>query len=75
MFTLSLFKCEWACLVAQLVKNPPAVLQFHILQCGRPGLNPCFGKIPWRRERLPLQYSDLENSMDFIIHGVTKSQT
>ena len=23
----------------------------------------------------PLQYSDLENSMDYILHGVTKGQT
>ena len=23
------------------------------LQCGRPGSDPCVGKIPWRRERLP----------------------
>ena len=23
------------------------------LQCGRPGLNPWVGKMPWRRERLP----------------------
>ena len=36
---------SWASLVAQLVKN-------H-LQCGRPGFDPCVGKIPWRRERLP----------------------
>ena len=28
-----------------MVKNPPAV--------GRPGFNPCVGKITWRRERLP----------------------
>ena len=21
--------------------------------CGRPGFNPCVGKIPWRREKLP----------------------
>ena len=34
-----------ASLVAQLVKN--------LLQCGRPGFDPCVGKIPWRRERLP----------------------
>ena len=39
----------------------------------RPGFDPCFGKIPWRRERL--QYSHLENSMDCIVHGVSKSQT
>ena len=34
----------WASLVAQLVKNP---------KCGRPAVDPCVGKIPWRRERLP----------------------
>ena len=39
----------------------------------RPGFDPCFGKSPWRRERL--QYSHLENSMDCIVHGVSKSQT
>ena len=31
------------------------------------------GKI-WRGEQLP-QYSGLENSLDCIVHGVTKSQT
>ena len=36
---------SWASLVAQLIKNPPAVW--------RPGFNPWIGKIPWRRERLP----------------------
>ena len=36
---------SWASLVDQLVKNPP--------QCGRPGFDLWFGKIPWRRERLP----------------------
>ena len=36
---------SWASLVAQLVKNPPAML--------RPGLDLWVGKIPWRRERLP----------------------
>ena len=34
-----------ASLVAQLVKNPPAML--------RHGFDPWVGKIPWRRERLP----------------------
>ena len=53
-------------LVTQLVKNP--------LQCGKPGFNLWVGKIPLRRERR-LQYSDLENSMTCIDHGVTKSQT
>ena len=36
---------HWASLVAQLVKNPPAM--------ERPGFDPWVGKIPWRRERLP----------------------
>ena len=31
------------------------------LQCGRPRFNPWVGKIPWRKERLPLQHSCLEN--------------
>ena len=32
-------------LIAQLVKNPPAMR--------RPGFDPCVEKIPWTRERLP----------------------
>ena len=45
------------------------------LQCRRPGFDPWVGKIPWSRERLQLQHSGLENSMDCIVHGVTKSLT
>ena len=37
-----------ASLVAQLVKN---------LQCRRPWFNSWVGKIHWRRDKLPLQYS------------------
>ena len=40
---------------------------------------PWVGKIPWRRDGNPLQYSCLENAMDkgawwVIVHGVSKSQ-
>ena len=35
----------WASLVAQMVKNPPAMQETCIESLG--------GKIPWRRERLP----------------------
>ena len=59
---------SWASLVAQLVKNPSAMRED-------------LGSIP-RLERstgegkgYSLQYSGLENSMDCIVHGVTKSQT
>ena len=76
-FILTLFYCElylnfrnllntvtWASLVVtQLVKNPPAMWETWV------------GKITWTRERLPLQYSGLENSMDCIVHGVAKSRT
>ena len=36
---------------------------------GRPGFDPCVGKIPWRGKGCPLQYSGLENSMDCADHG------
>ena len=49
-------KREWASLVAQMVKNLPAVQ--------RPGFDPWVRKIPWRRNGNPLQYSCLENPMD-----------
>ena len=54
---------SWASLVAQLVRNPPAMRETL--------LDPWVGKIPWRRDfsrkrGYPLQYSGLENSMDCI---------
>ena len=78
----------WASLIAQLVKNPPAMheTQFDSWE----------GKIHWRRDRLPTPVfmgfpcgsagkesacntgnlgSGLENSMDCTIHEVAKSQT
>ena len=39
------FKAKWASLLAQLVKNPPAVWETWIQSL--------VGTIPWRRERLP----------------------
>ena len=33
------------------------------------------GRSPGEGKGYPLQYSGLENSMDNIVHGVTKSQT
>ena len=37
------------------------------------GSIPGLGRSPGKGNGYPLQYSDLENSMDFIVHGVTKS--
>ena len=41
---------------------------------GDPGLIPGLGRFPGEGKGYPLQYSGLENSMDSIVHGVTKSQ-
>ena len=38
------------------------------------GLIPGLGRFPGEGKGYPRQYSDLENSMDCIVHGVTKSQ-
>ena len=39
------------------------------------GLIPGLGRSPGEGNGYPLQYSGLENSMNCIVHGVTKSQT
>ena len=59
---------SWASLVAELVKNLPAIM-------GDLGSIPGLGRSPEEGNRYPLQYSDLENSMNCIVHGVTKSWT
>jgi len=59
---------SWASLVAQLVKNLSAMRETWIQSLG--------WEDPLEEGKgHPLQYSGLKNSMDFIVHGVTKSQT
>ena len=57
----------WASPVAQLVKNPRAMWETWLI----PGLGRSFGE----GKGYPLQYSGLENSVDYIVHRVEKSQT
>ena len=57
----------WASLVAQLVKNPPAM--------GDLGSILGFGRYPGEKKGYPLQYSGLENAKDCIVHGVANSRT
>ena len=64
---------DWASLVAQLVKNPPAMLE-------NVGSIPGSGRSPREGNGKPLQYSCLGNHMDSgdwwaVVHGVTKSRT
>ena len=61
-----LLQYSWASLVAQLVKNLPAMPETWVWSLG--------WEDPLEKEWLPLQYSGLENSMDYIVHGVAKSQ-
>ena len=42
---------------------------------GDPSLISGSGRSPGEGKGYPLQYSGLENSMDYIVHGVAKSQT
>ena len=56
---------SWASLVAKLVKNPSPML----------GSIPRLGRSPGKGKGYPLQYSGLENSMDCIVYGVSKSWT
>ena len=94
-----------ASLIAQLVKNPPAMQDTPVrfLGWGDPwrrdglptpvflgfpggsggkesacnvgdlGLIPELGRSPGEGNGYPLQYSGLENPMDCVVHGVTKS--
>ena len=54
-------------LVAQLVKNPPAMRET--------GFNPGLGRSPGEGKGYSFQYSGPENTMDYVVHGVAKSRT
>ena len=53
-------------IMAQLVKNPPAMQETWVQSLGR--------EDPLRRERLPIPVFWPGFSMDCIVHGVAKSQ-
>ena len=42
---------------------------------GDPGLIPGLGRSPGEEKGYPLQYSDLDNSTDYIVHGVAEDRT
>ena len=46
-----------------------------VCNAGDPDSIPGLGRSPGEGNGYPLQYSGLENSMDCLVHGVTKSQT
>ena len=68
--SLQLGRALWliqASLVAQWVRNPPAMCNL--------GSIPGWGRSPGEANGNPLQYSGLQSSMDCIVRGVTRSQT
>ena len=58
------FQYSWASLVAQLIKNLPAIYDLGSIRR--------LGRSPGEGNGCPLQYSGLENSMDLIVHGSHK---
>ena len=59
---------SWASLVSQLVKNLPAMQKTWVRSLG-------WEEPLEKGKAYPLQYSGLENFLDYIVHGVTKSWT
>ena len=57
-----------ASFVAQLVKNPPTMQETWVQSLG-------WEDSPEKGKATHSSILDLENSMDCIVHGVTKSQT
>ena len=59
---------SWASLVAQLIKNPPAMWETWVQSLG-------WEDTLGEGKGYALQCSGLENSVDCIVHGVAESQT
>ena len=58
----------WASLVAQLIKNLPAMQESWVRSLG-------WEDSPGEGKGYPLQYSGLENSIDCMVHGAAESDT
>ena len=71
-FSIKEITITWVFMVAQTVKNPPAMRETWVWSLG--------WKDSWRKNGYPLQYSCLENPMGrgawwATVHGVAKNQT
>ena len=64
----SMYTCVLSHFVTQLLKESAC-------NAGDLGLIPGLGRSPGEGKGYPLQYSGLENSMNCMVHGDTKSQT
>ena len=68
---------QWYCWLWQHLLGFPCVSAGKESACnaGDLGSMPGMGRSPGEGKGHLLQYSGLENSMDFVVHGVTKSRT
>ena len=58
-----------------LFPSPQRALFYSVTPCTHTSLVPGSGRSPGEGKGYPLQYFGLENSMDYIVHGVAKSWT
>ena len=65
---LNNYASRWASLVAQLVKNPPAMWETWVRSLD--------WEVPLEKGKAThSSILGLENSMDYVVHGVSKSET
>ena len=75
--------CEWVYTCKSVSMDLPQSLGFPDTSMGKEsacnerdlGWIPGLGRSPGEEKGYPFQYSGLENFMDCIVHGVSKSQT
>ena len=76
--------CDFPATCPHLLKYSPIIImgfpsgsagKESTCNAGDLDLIPGLGRSPGEGKGYPLQYSGLENSMDCIIHGITKSRT
>ena len=68
------YVCSWQNLLSPHIFDDSAGKE-SACNVGDLGLIPGLVRCPGQGKGYPLQYSGLENSVDFIVHGVAKSQT
>ena len=67
--------CDVLLRLASFTPGFPQVVKKSACNAGDLGSIPGLGRSLGEGKGHPLQYSSLENSMDYAVHGVTKSQT
>ena len=76
LYTVQISSWIFSIFVATYMGFPWWLSWYRIcLNEGDLGWIPGLGRSPGEEKDYPLQYSSLENSMDYVVHGITKSWT